>query len=373
MRNASACQISPSLNPDKPWIQANDWNTFPHMVIWEVTRRCALSCNHCRANASMRSNPEELSFVEGLRLIDQIVELQPKLFVLSGGDPLTRFDLLDLVSYATNHGLNVALSPSATPLSAKTDWKRFAEAGLRRISFSLDGASRETHDRFRGVKGTWNWTMTSLENAHEAGLGIQINTTFSRRNLQELDDFIGLMNEINPAVWSVFMLIPTGRAQQADSLSGMEMEHLFNRLAEVDQTSNYRIKTTEGPHYRRVAWQRWMKEGGRRPMTLGLNDGRGFVFVSHTGEIHPSGFVPLQCGDVRKDKLYRIYRYHPVFKRLRDSEQLTGKCGRCEFRDLCGGSRARAYAFTGDYLAQEPCCIYQPQETFSQKDIAWSI
>ncbi len=272
-----------------------------------------------------------------------------------------RSDLALIIGYAAERGLRVALSPSATPRLLHTDFARLHRLGVARISLSLDGASRESHDKFRGIPGTWDWTMRALSLAREAGIPVQINTTFTRGNLHEFNDFTALLAQIKPVLWSVFQLVPTGRASAGEVLTAAEMEDLFVRLCALSRTVPYDIKTTEGHHYRRVVLQH--AADGPTPTRRappGINDGKGFVFISHTGEIHPSGFLPLPTGNVRRDQLIDAYRNHPVFAQLRDARLLKGKCGRCEFKNICGGSRARAYALTGDFLAEEPCCSYQP-------------
>jgi radical SAM protein with 4Fe4S-binding SPASM domain len=333
----------------------------PFIVIWEVTRACSLACRHCRAEATLRRHPLELNTEESFRLIEQIARCQPTLFVMTGGDPIRRHDLESLIRHGTECGLRVSLSPSATPEFARADLNQLKEAGVERISLSLDGASCETHDRFRGVPGTWTWTMEAIANAALAGIPFQINTTFTRQNLGEFDDFVGLLDELRPALWSVFQLVPTGRGKTDDLLTAEQMENLFERLALLSRTASYDIKTTEGQHYRRVILQqaRGAKPSGARA-PLGINDGKGFVFISHTGNIQPSGFLPLTAGNVRKDELLEVYRNSPLFRELRNPSLLKGKCGRCEFKTICGGSRARAHAMTGDYLGEEPLCAYQP-------------
>lgn len=338
-----------------------DFDDRPFIVIWEVTRACSLACRHCRAAANLKRHPLELSTEEAFRFIQQVERARPALFVLTGGDPIRRLNLETLIRYATDRGLRVSLSPSATPEFAAANLDEFKEAGVERISLSLDGASRETHDRFRGVPGTWNWTMEAIANAALAGIPIQINTTFTRQNLGEFDEFVCLLDEIRPVLWSVFQLVPTGRGKVDDLLTAEEMEDLFERLARLSRTAPYDIKTTEGQHYRRVLLQQARGRppfGGRAP--LGINDGKGFVFVSHLGNIQPSGFLPLTAGNVRQDELLEVYRHSPIFRELRTPSLLQGKCGRCEFKNICGGSRARAFAMTGDYLGEEPLCVYQP-------------
>jgi radical SAM protein with 4Fe4S-binding SPASM domain len=250
---------------------------------------------------------------------------------------------------------------------------------VARISLSLDGATRESHDRFRGVPGTWDWTMQAIRQVREVGIQLQINTTITRQNLAEFDGFVEQLAGIRPVLWSVFQLVPTGRGKSSDLLTADAMEELFLKLHRLSKTAPYDIKTTEGHHYRRVVAQQQAAPGGstapfiagrlpedgpgfgRKPRApLGINDGKGFVFISHVGEIQPSGFLPMTGGNVRTHELLDVYRDSPVFRQLRNPALLKGKCGRCEFNDLCGGSRARAHALTGDYLAEEPLCAYQP-------------
>ncbi len=333
----------------------------PFIVIWEMTRACSLACRHCRASAELSRHPLELDTEESRRLIEQVRRAQPVLFILTGGDPIRRPDLKELIRYASGNGLRVGLSPSATPEFLGEDFAELKHSGVARISLSLDGATRESHDRFRGVPGTWDLTMAAVRKAAEAGLELQINTTFTRQNLSEFDEFVARLREIRPVLWSVFQLVPTGRGKLDDLLTADEMEELFLKLQRLAGIAPFDIKTTEGHHYRRIVLQ---QTRDRRPLPgrapLGVNDGKGFVFVSHTGEVYPSGFLPLSAGNVRRDELIDVYRHSPLFRELRDTSLLRGKCGDCEFKNVCGGSRARAYAMTGDYLAEEPLCAYQP-------------
>lgn len=339
----------------------NRWDDHPFIVIWEVTRSCALACRHCRAEAQPRRDPRELSTEEGFRFIDQVAKAAPGYFILTGGDPMMRPDIVELAAYGRSKGLEVALSPSATPKFLNADLNALHEAGLHRLSLSLDGASQETHDTFRGVKGTWDWTRRAMDACRAHGLDFQINTTLTRQNLGEFDRFAELMETIRPVMWNLFLLVPTGRGKSGDLLDGAELEALFHRLYTLSKTAPYKIKTTEGQHYRRVAWQRWREErSGPPPMLGNTNDGKGFVFISHTGEVYPSGFLPMVAGNVRQAELIDLYRDSPLLQALRDPGRLKGKCGRCEWNQICGGSRARSYAMTGDFLASEPLCTYQP-------------
>lgn len=341
------------------------WAERPFIVIWEVTRRCALACRHCRAAAHDWADRFELSGEEGRDLLEQMAALGPKVVVLTGGDPFAREDLLELVRYGMGRcGLNVALSPSATPAFLRAPLEAYVGAGVKRISFSLDGASEASHDAFRGVPGTWQRTMAAVARARGCGMEVQINTTLGAVNGGEFEGMIEVMRRLRPTLWNVFFLVPTGRGRREVCMSPEETERVLWRLAELEQEGEFAVKTTEAPQFRRVALQRWRERGGlKRPVTLGVGDGRGFVFVSHRGEVYPSGFLPVPCGNVRDRKLGEIYRRHPVFRQLRDPDELKGKCGRCEFRGICGGSRARAFAVHGDFLASEPTCPYVPQRS----------
>ncbi len=328
-----------------------------------MTRACALACSHCRAEAQYRRDPNELTTREAERVVDQLVGLKPPMLVLTGGDPMERPDVLDLAARASSAGLRVALSPSATEQLIKSDFHAIRASGIERLSLSLDGATRETHDAFRGVKGTFDRTIRAMEMAEEAGISFQINTTLTKGNLAEFPAFRDLMMAWKPAMWSVFILVPTGRAGAADMPDPDDLERVFEDMSDLVGTVPFGIKTTEGHHFRRVLAQRGKggpvgRKGFRAP--LGIRDGRGVMFISHTGIVSPSGFLPIDCGNVRQRDVGEIYREHPMFVSLRDSDALGGKCGRCEFRRICGGSRARAYGLTGDPFAEDPSCSYQP-------------
>ena len=355
-----------------------DFSERPYIVIWEVTQACDLVCVHCRACAQPKRNPLELSLDEGKRLIDEIAQMQVPVFVLTGGDPIKRPDLFELIRYATQAGVRVSLTPSATPLLTRQVIQQLKQCGLARLAVSLDGSQAQVHDEFRGMSGSFDRTMEAIEWANEVGLPVQINTTFSRTNVADFDQIAALMETKKIALWSVFFLVPTGRGRIDDLLSAEEFEAVFAKLYKLSRRSRFHIKTTEAQHYRRYALQQQVAERrsgtpsaakaaekvqdtiGRAPR--GLNDGKGFVFVSHLGEVFPSGFLPFSAGNVRTESLSIIYRESPIFQQLRDPEQLGGKCGACEFRHVCGGSRARAYAVTGDPLAEEPCCSYIPKD-----------
>ena len=337
-----------------------DFEQRPFILFWEVTRACALACKHCRAEAQPRAHPEELTTAEALRLVDAIAELAPPMLVLTGGDPMMRRDLPELIRHAAGKGLRVALSPAATPRLLHADFAALREAGISSLSLSLDGATAETHDRFRGVPHTFERTLHAARAAKEAGIMLQINTTLSRSTLAELPAFTELMKTMQPDVWSIFVLVPTGRATAAELPGADELEQVWQRLLALRSELPFAIKTTEGHHYRRALLQA-ARQGGEAPRHLiPTRDGKGVLFISHTGEVQPSGFLPITLGNVRTDDLAELYRRHPLMQRLRDDDALGGKCGRCEFRRVCGGSRARAYGVSGDMMAAEPLCNYIP-------------
>ena len=326
----------------------------PRIVIWETTRACALACSHCRADAIPHRNPHELETGEARRLIDEVADWGKAIFIFTGGDPLMRPDVFELVAYATSRGVRAAVSPSATGRLTAKALAQLLEAGCRRISLSLDGPDAASHDAFRGVRGTFDRTLKAALVAKDVGLELQINTTVARHNYGRISEMANLVAALGATMWSAFFLIPTGRARSDQALYPRECEAAFADLYAAWQRFPYDVKTTEAPHYRRYVAHRT----GDIPATAGIGDGKGFVFVSHTGEIQPSGFLPLTRDNVRDDSLLRVYRDDFVMRRFREPETFAGKCGRCDFRMLCGGSRARAYAFSGDPFSSDPSCCY---------------
>ena len=354
-------------NTDFASVMPRDFDVRPMIVIWEMTQACDLNCMHCRASAQPKRHPLELSTAEAFHLIDQIAEMRVPLFVLTGGDPLKRPDLMPIVQYACRRGVRTSLTPSTTPLLLRDAIFVLKKSGLMRLALSLDGSIARLHDTFRGVAGSYQRTLDAVGWCHEAGLPIQVNTTVSRRNFDDLDKMIELMSSLRVVLWSVFFLVPTGRAQLSDLLTAEEHEEVFAKLYSASKRVKFHIKTTEGQHYRRYVLQQKARGPNARSQAdlissspRGVNDGKGFVFVSHIGEVYPSGFLPLAAGNVLWEPLAEIYQESPLFRSLRDSSQLKGKCGRCDFKDVCGGSRARAYAVSHDPLAEEPCCAYVP-------------
>jgi radical SAM protein len=352
------------------WLASTDFARAPFTIAWEVTRACAFSCVHCRADAQHRRSPHELTTEEGFALIDRFTEFGSPILVFTGGDPMMRRDLFDLVEHADRAGLRCSLTPTATALPTEARLRRARDAGVRRIALSLDAPTPEVHDDFRKVHGSWERTMAILHNARSVGLSTQINTTVTTHNVDLLPQMVRFVKEVGAVQWSVFFLVPMGRGQELSMISPERHERVLEWLHDLALVGDFDVKATAAPMYRRVAMQR----GGGRPVggagfafhdgldrpVQGVNDGRGFLFVSHTGEITPSGFLPLVAGNVRTDDVVDVYRHHPLFVSLRDPARLTGKCGACEFREICGGQRGRAYAVTGDPLASDPACAYVP-------------
>ena len=347
-----------------------NFDQAPFLVIWEVTQACELACAHCRASAVPFRHPLELTTEQGFRLLETVKTFGDPLMVFTGGDPLKRPDLSALLQKSVELGLRTTVTPSATPLLTAEAIAGFQKIGIARMAVSLDGADGESHDGFRRVRGSFSRTIFALEHARSIGLDTQINTTVTRRNRHRLREIADIVGRSGARLWSVFFLVTTGRALVSDDLSAEDYEEVFQFLYDLSQGASFDIKTTEAQHYRRFVAQRRKVEGAYRSSPLpnpiarqaGINDGKGFVFISHTGEIYPSGFLPIPAGNVRRDSLVEVYRHSPLFVELRNSALLKGKCGQCEYRNLCGGSRSRAYALTGDYLAEELRCVYQPVE-----------
>jgi radical SAM protein with 4Fe4S-binding SPASM domain len=299
---------------------------------------------------------------------------QPPVVVLSGGDPFMRRDLFDIIGHARAQGLTVAVAPSATALVTRERLKRLVSLGVSSISLSLDGAKPGTHDSFRGFTGTFQRTVDIMGMARSAGLPFQVNTTVTRTTRPELPAMPELLGQAGASTWDLFFLVPTGRARPEEMLSASEHEELFAWLLDNARSWPFRVKTTLAQHFRRAYVMRRLQAGPLDPVPdsaraaitdawpgPATNEGRGVFFISHVGDIYPSGFLPLRAGNVRTDPLVQVYRDSALFRQLRDPGALKDKCGVCAFNTVCGGSRARAYAVTGDYLASEPCCVYAPE------------
>lgn len=351
-----------------------DFDQAPFTIAWEVTRACAYACVHCRANAQHQRDPRELSTLEAFALIDRLADFgNNPILIFTGGDPMMRRDLTELISYASHKGLRCSLTPTATALPTRERLEQAQVAGIRRVALSLDAPRPEVHDAFRKVPGSWQRTMDILHRAKEVGLSVQVNTTVAKHNVDILPEMVPFIQEVGAVQWSVFFLVPTGRAMADQMITAAQHERIFNWLYDLSQVAPFDIKGTAAPMYRRVAIERKKAETGNGSVTFqgagfqyadglnrptrGVNDGNGFLFISHIGEIQPSGFLPITAGMVREDDVVDVYRNHPLFKDLRDFTKLKGPCGVCEYRDVCGGQRGRAYGVTGDYLESDPACV----------------
>lgn len=355
-----------------------DFDQAPFTIAWEVTRACAYACVHCRADAQHQRNPNELTTEEAYQLIDRLADFGHPILIFTGGDPMMRRDLFDLIAYATQKGLRCSLTPTATALPTVERLQKAKEAGIRRIALSLDAPRPEVHDDFRKVPGSWQRTMDILHRAQDVGLSVQVNTTIAKHNADVLPEMVPFIEDVGAVQWSLFFLVPTGRAMIEQMISAEEHEKIFNWLYDLSKTAPFDIKATAAQMYRRVAIERKKAEtNSEKPVTFqgagfqytdglnrptkGVNDGNGFLFISHTGSIEPSGFLPISAGNVRNDDVVDVYRNAPLFRDLRDYNKLKGRCGICEYRDVCGGQRGRAYGVTGDYLETDPACVYEPR------------
>ncbi|HXX21558.1 MAG TPA: radical SAM protein [Terriglobia bacterium] len=393
------------------WLKNLDYK--PRLVFWEVTKGCNLRCIHCRATASELSSPYDLPTTKALNLIKQVSQSFLPILVLSGGEPLFRHDIFDLASYATSLGIRVALATNGTLVSEQVA-RQILEAGVRRVSISLDGADASTHDAFRGISGAFDAALRGFRNLRELGMSLQINMTIARHNAHQLPAVLELAKEIGADALHTFLLVPVGcgvdiAAEQM--VPAEEYEKILNWFYERSLEGGIELKATCAPHYFRVVRQRRAAERraassastqapasvtsaardaigptemtmpgaagiglhahAAQPshghpqdmsaMTKGCLAGTGVCFISHRGEVYPCGYLPVLAGDLNKQSFAEIWEQAPVFQQLRNTDNLKGKCGYCEFRNLCMGCRARAFAASGDYLDEEPFCVYQPR------------
>ncbi|QTA89067.1 heme b synthase [Desulfonema magnum] len=340
------------------------------LVAWEITRNCNLSCVHCRAAATQGPYTGELDTASCFRLLDQIAETGSPIVILTGGEPLLRSDIFEIASYGTDKGLRMVMAPNGT-LITETSARQMADAGIKRISISLDGAVKESHDSFRGVVGAFDSALRGIRFAKEAGIEFQINTTITKTNLDQIPKIQDLAIELGAVAHHIFLLVPTGRGKYIvdQEISAKEYEDTLNWFYDQREKTPLQLKATCAPHYYRILRQRAKKEGksvsfqthGLDAVTRGCLGGTGFCFISHRGVVQPCGFLNLNCGDITQTSFTDVWNHSDVFLSLRNFDNLKGKCGDCEFKRVCGGCRARAYEATGDFLAEEPLCSYQPK------------
>jgi radical SAM protein len=348
-----------------------DFDKSPLLVFYEVTRACDLVCLHCRACAQAQPDPHELDSEQSRALIDRLAAFpEPPLLVITGGDPLKRADIFELIQHAVGRGLQTAITPSPTPLVTREAIQRLKEAGISRMAVSVDGADAETHDRMRGVFGSFTQTRQIMAGARECGIPMQVNTVLHPGNFDQIEAMAELLTHESIVLWSLFFVVPVGRAGAELRLTPEQHDQAFERMWRLTQRVPFAIKTTEAMHYRRFVLQKRRQDADSGEVRLsargwmnglpGVNDGRGIMFLSHAGLIHPSGFLPIVCGMFPFNDPVEVYQRSPIFQRLRDANSFGGKCGVCEYRHVCGGSRARTYAVCGDPYAAEPDCSYIP-------------
>lgn len=373
---------------EQPYTQ-DDFTRNPLMLYYEVTQACDLVCKHCRASAQEAPASDELTTPESLALLGEVLKFpRTPTLCFTGGDPLKRVDLFDLITEATRLGIRTALTPSATPLATERAFERAKRAGVSAIGISLDGPDALLHDAFRGFSGSFDKTLEMLNHARHLNLPVQVNTSITRRNVNRIDEIAVLLEKQGIAMWSVFFLVPVGRGLQEERIRPDEYRTVFEKLYRWSNMMPFSIKTTEAPHYRRYVLEqggdplaapqkvvpaKTIAENGveiqveantnplhlRHRAPLGITDGRGIMFIGHNGELFPAGFLPIVCGRFPNDSLVDVYQNHPLFRSLQNPDEYRGICGSCDSRFICGGSRARAYAVTGDPLGPEPDCFFE--------------
>ena len=335
----------------------------PGLIAWEVTRSCMLACKHCRAAARPTPYAGELSTDECLRLLDNIAAFAKPIMILTGGEPMLRDDIYEIAAHSTSLGLRTVMAPCGALIDDAAAAK-IRQSGITHISISIDGATAESHDAFRGVSGAFAASMRGLEAAKRAGIGFQINTTITQHNLGELPAILDLAIGLGASVFNPFLLVPTGRGRAlADQeISAADYERTLRWLAAQQQRSDIAIRVTCAPHYQRILRQEGLHKPGPH-VVKGCMGGQSFAFISHRGIVQICGFLDVPCGDLRAEgwDFRKIWETSEVFAEMRDIRSYHGRCGRCEYAPVCGGCRARAYAFTGDYLAEEPFCLHQPK------------
>jgi AdoMet-dependent heme synthase len=341
------------------------------LVAWETTRNCNLSCVHCRAAATKGPYAGELDTRQAFRLLDEIAAVDKPIIILTGGEPLLRKDIFDIAKHGDGLGLRMVMAPNGTLITAEVAQK-MAASGIRRISASIDGASKAFHDKFRGVDGAFDAAIQGIEHVKAAGIEFQINTTITKTNLKQIPKILELAEKLGAVAHHIFLLVPTGRGKYIvdQAIEADEYETTLNWFYDQREKTSLQLKATCAPHYYRILRQRAKAEGqtitfqshGLDAVTRGCLAGTGFCFISHTGVVQPCGYTDVECGDITQSTFGDVWRNSPVFQKLRDFKQLEGKCGRCEYRAVCGGCRARAFEASGNYMAEEPLCAYQPEK-----------
>lgn len=347
-----------------------DYARTPLNVYWEMTQACALACRHCRAEAMPLPHPNELTYEEGLRFLDQIQDFGDPLphLILTGGDPLKRHDLFHLIDEAHARGIGVSITPAASAILTRDVLENLKAHGIDGLGISLDGSNAAHHDAIRGVPGTFDRTMQAIRWGEELEMPMQINTLVAAETVADIPAVYEILKPHRISRWSLFFLIAVGRGKVLQPLPAEEGEGLMRWVYETAKDAPFVVSTTEAPSYRRVALEQMRKEGmtgeeikrSKSARAFGIRDGHGIMFVSNTGDICPAGFLPVPAGNVRTDNVADVYRNSPLFKKLHEPHNFEGRCGYCEYRAICGGSRARAFAATGNPMETDPLCTYQP-------------
>ena len=364
-----------------------DFDRAPMLLFWETTRACTLACRHCRAEAVARPLPGELTMAEGRRLLDDAASFTPRppVIVFTGGDPFMRADIFALAEHARMRGLPIGFAPSVTPLLTREVARWMSAVGAKTVSISLDGACPETHEGVRGIQDHFARTEAAVRMLLDGGHTVQINTTVMRSNVEELPDLAALVAEWGAHIWEVFFLVRVGRGTELGELSAAENEDVVHFLYEA-AGHRFIVRTVEAPFFRRVVAERAAMPAGADPgehfglgdlyrqlsaglrarlgppgrsraQSVGTRDGKGIVFVSHDGDVYPAGFLPIALGNVRTRSIVDVYRDDPLLRAIR-AGRFGGRCGECDYADRCGGSRARAFATSGDALGEDPACSW---------------
>lgn len=342
----------------------------PRLIAWELTGACNLKCVHCRASAVEKPLPGEFSTDEAIKLVDEITSFSSPILILTGGEPLIREDVYDIASYATEKGLRVVMGSNGTLITSKVA-KKLRKSGIQRVAISLESASPEIHDKFRMVPGAFEATLEGIKYLKEQKIGVQIDPTITKRNLDRIEEILDLAIDLEADALHIFLLVPTGRGKELkkEEIPAEEYERVLNWFYDKHDKVPLHLKATCAPHYYRIMRQRAKEEGkkitrethGLEAMTRGCLGGISFCFIGHAGQVQPCGYLELDCGNVRELPFKQIWEKSRIFLDLRDYDNLKGKCGICEYKKVCGGCRARAYSLTGDYLGEEPYCIYEPK------------
>lgn len=345
----------------------------PRLVFWELTKECNLRCIHCRAEAESSCFEGELSLEDILRVLDEIAAHYNPILVLTGGEPLYRKDIYQIASHARERGLRTALATNGT-LIDETSSRMIRDSGIQRVSISIDGSNAASHDGFRGIPGSFDRALKGISHLRSAGVEFQINTTISRRNVDQIDEILKLAEATGAKALHLFMLVPVGcgvEIAESEMISKETYESVLNWFYDRSKETGLELKATCAPHYYRIIRQRAGREGrklsletdGMAAVTRGCLAGTGVCFISHRGDVQPCGYLPVIAGNVLERPFHEIWENSDIFRSLRNLNNLTGKCGVCEYKTICAGCRARAYYESGDYLSDEPCCAYLPAKT----------